>query len=51
PSHVLLALGHEDSLAYASLRFGLGRFTTTQEIKQVSESTINTIESLRQTTI
>ncbi|XTZ19905.1 MAG: cysteine desulfurase family protein [cyanobacterium endosymbiont of Rhopalodia fuxianensis] len=51
PSHVLLALGHEDSLAYASLRFGLGRFTTTQEIKQVSESTINTIKSLRQTTI
>jgi cysteine desulfurase len=51
PSHVLLALGHEDSLAYASLRFGLGRFTTTQDIKQVSESTMNTIKSLRQAII
>ncbi|WP_119260955.1 cysteine desulfurase family protein [cyanobacterium endosymbiont of Rhopalodia gibberula] len=51
PSHVLLALGHKDSLAYASLRFGLGRFTTTQDIKQVSKSTMNIIKSLRQTTI
>lgn len=51
PSHVLLALGYENSLVYASLRFGLGRFTTTQDINQVSESTINTIKSLRQVTI
>ncbi|WGT68463.1 cysteine desulfurase family protein [cyanobacterium endosymbiont of Epithemia clementina EcSB] len=51
PSHVLLALGYQDSLAYASLRFGLGRFTTTQDIEQVSGSTISTIKSLRQATI
>lgn len=48
PSHVLTALGHSESLAYASIRFGLGRFNTQAEIDQVAEVTINTIESLRQ---
>ncbi|ACK65138.1 aminotransferase class V [Rippkaea orientalis PCC 8801] len=48
PSHVLKALGHNDDLAYASLRFGLGRFTTTQEIEQVAQATLATIRSLRQ---
>ena len=51
PSHVLLALGHQNSLAYASLRFGLGRFTTTQDIEQASSSVLSTIQSLRQATI
>ncbi len=51
PSHVLTALGHQESLAYASLRFGLGRFTTTEQIEQVSQSTISTIQSLRQATV
>ena len=32
PSHVLLAMGLSEELARASLRFGLGRFTTFQEI-------------------
>ncbi len=32
PSHVLRAIGLPGSLAAASLRFGLGRFTTAQEI-------------------
>jgi cysteine desulfurase len=32
PSYVLKALGVEDELAYASLRIGLGRFTTNEEI-------------------
>jgi len=32
PSHVLLAMGLEDDAARASLRFGLGRFTTREEI-------------------
>ncbi|CAC5343852.1 MULTISPECIES: IscS subfamily cysteine desulfurase [Planktothrix] len=47
PSHVLKALGHSDNLAYASIRFGLGRFTTESEINQVAEHTINTIQALR----
>jgi len=47
PSHVLTALGHSDSLAYASIRFGIGRFNTLAEIDQVAESAIATITSLR----
>ncbi|WP_254173064.1 IscS subfamily cysteine desulfurase [Planktothrix pseudagardhii] len=47
PSHVLKALGYSDQLAYASIRFGLGRFTTESEIHQVADYTVNTIQSLR----
>ncbi|MFM6190240.1 IscS subfamily cysteine desulfurase [Planktothrix sp.] len=47
PSHVLKALGHSDSLAYASIRFGLGRFTTESEIHAVADHTVKTIQSLR----
>ena len=32
PSHVLLAMGLDEDMARASLRFGLGRFTTAEEI-------------------
>ena len=48
PSPVLLALGHSESLAYASVRFGIGRFNTTEEIDQVAQHAIATIHSLRQ---
>jgi cysteine desulfurase len=48
PSHVLTALGHPEKLAYASVRFGIGRFNTETEIDQVGQQTIATIESLRQ---
>ncbi|MDJ0509670.1 MAG: IscS subfamily cysteine desulfurase [Crocosphaera sp.] len=51
PSHVLKALGHSDKLAYSSLRFGLGRFTNIEEIDQVSQQVINTIQSLRKAAI
>ncbi len=47
PSHVLKALGRPDNLAYASIRFGIGRFNTAAEIDQVGEGAIATIESLR----
>jgi cysteine desulfurase len=47
PSHVLKALGHSDALAYASLRFGLGRFTTAEEIEQVGEMVKGAIATLR----
>jgi cysteine desulfurase len=47
PSHVLMALGHPEQLAYASVRFGIGRFNTVDEIEQVSQQAIATIQSLR----
>ena len=48
PSHVLTALGHSCQLAYASLRFGIGRFNTAAEIEKVGSEAIATICSLRQ---
>lgn len=50
PSHVLMALGHSEQLAYASVRFGMGRFNTSEEIERVAEHAIATIQSLRQQT-
>jgi cysteine desulfurase len=35
-------------LAYASVRFGIGRFNTVEEIDTVADSTVATIQSLRQ---
>ncbi len=48
PSHVLQALGRAEKLAYASVRFGIGRFNTVEEIDIVAEQAIATIKSLRQ---
>jgi cysteine desulfurase len=48
PSHVLKAIGHSDDLAYASLRFGIGRFNTPEEIDYVAHFCRETIDALRQ---
>jgi cysteine desulfurase len=50
PSHVLQALGLPESLAYASLRFGVGRFNTQEQIDRAAQWTIQSIRALRQTT-
>ncbi len=47
PSHVLTALGRDEKLAHASLRFGIGRFNTPEEIATVGKTAIATIQSLR----
>ncbi|MBV5260552.1 aminotransferase class V-fold PLP-dependent enzyme [Synechococcus moorigangaii CMS01] len=47
PSHVLTALGRSPMLCRASLRFGLGRFTTAIEIDQVARTLQQTLTSLR----
>ncbi|MUG98451.1 aminotransferase class V-fold PLP-dependent enzyme [Scytonema sp. UIC 10036] len=47
PSHVLTALGNPEQLAYATVRFGIGRFNTAEEIDRVAQHAISTIQSLR----
>ena len=47
PSHVLSALGLSDELAYASIRFGIGRFNTVEDIDRAAEVVIETVRSLR----
>jgi cysteine desulfurase len=47
PSHVLKALGRDDKLAYAALRFGIGRENTPTEIDRVAQAVVETIRSLR----
>jgi cysteine desulfurase len=47
PSHVLSALGVPDALAKASLRFGLSRFTTAEEVDYVVTRVTTIVSSLR----
>ncbi|MBT4694174.1 MAG: cysteine desulfurase [Planctomycetaceae bacterium] len=47
PSHVLRAIGRSDDETRASLRFGLGRFTTPQEVDVAAELLIKSIQRLR----
>ncbi len=47
PSHVLRALGLPDKLAYASMRFGIGRFNTVEEVDRAADVVMETIRSLR----
>ena len=47
PSYVLEALGVEDALARASIRIGLGRFTTGAEIDYAIEAFAEKVEKLR----
>ncbi|MGC1308674.1 MAG: IscS subfamily cysteine desulfurase [Phormidesmis sp.] len=49
PSHVIKALGRRDELARATLRFGLGRTTTEEEIERAGEIVVKGVRSLRQT--
>jgi cysteine desulfurase len=47
PSHVLLAMGLDEETARASLRFGLGRFTTREEIDFAAEAVAEAVARLR----
>jgi cysteine desulfurase len=47
PSHVLLAMGLDEDMARASLRFGLGRFTTSEEIAFATDAVAAAVERLR----
>jgi len=47
PSYVLKALGLDDELAHPSLRFGLSRFTTEEEIDFTINCVSNAVNKLR----
>ncbi|HEY3803254.1 MAG TPA: IscS subfamily cysteine desulfurase [Kofleriaceae bacterium] len=48
PSYVLRALGAGDELAHSSIRFGIGRFNTEEEIDYVADLVVKSVERLRQ---
>ena len=48
PSYVLKALGAGDDLAHSSIRFGLGRWTTEEEVEYVVEKLTNVVRRLRE---
>jgi cysteine desulfurase len=50
PSHVLKNMGLSDQLALSSIRIGLGRYTTDQEVRIAIDSIKTTVEQLRLTT-
>jgi len=47
PSYVLKAIGVGEELAHSSIRFGLGRFTTEEEVDFALRKTVQTVKKLR----
>jgi cysteine desulfurase len=45
---VLKALGAGDDLAHSSIRFGLGRWTTKEEVDYVADKLANVVTRLRE---
>jgi cysteine desulfurase len=43
PSYVLRALGAEEEAAHSSIRFGIGRFTTEEEVDFVVEKVVESV--------
>jgi cysteine desulfurase len=48
PSYVLRALGVEEEMAHTSIRFGLGRFNTVEEVDHVIDVVVNKVNKLRE---
>jgi cysteine desulfurase len=48
PSYVIAALGVGSELAHSSIRFGLHRFTTEEEVEYVGDRTIQVVTRLRE---
>ncbi|EDV58845.1 probable cysteine desulfurase, mitochondrial [Drosophila erecta] len=48
PSYVLRAIGTDEDLAHSSIRFGIGRFTTVEEVDYTADKCIKHVERLRE---
>jgi len=48
PSYVLKALGVGEDLAHTSIRFGIGRFNTEEEVDYVADRVVDTVRRLRE---
>lgn len=48
PSYVLRAIGTDEDLAHSSIRFGIGRFTTMEEIDYTADKCIKHVTRLRE---
>lgn len=48
PSYVLRAIGASEDLAHSSIRFGIGRFTTFEEVDYTADNTIQHVKRLRE---
>lgn len=48
PSYVLRAIGADEDLAHSSIRFGIGRFTTEEEVDYTAQKCISQVQRLRE---
>merc|ERR1711874_435240 len=48
PSYVLGAIGADEDLAHSSIRFGIGRFTSEEEVDYTAERCIKEVQRLRE---
>ena len=48
PSYVLKAMGHDDALVHASIRFGLGRWNTEEEVDFTVQTVVSRVKRLRE---